>query len=103
MDEILKQVVAELQLLRQDMSLVIQDVATIKNGMNEVGTDLRGVKELAQATFDQVGLLTEFRTETGTRLRRIEQILSEQSCIVDRLAARSLAQESDIIAIKRAK
>lgn len=72
--------------------------------------EIREIKSFAQANFDQLGALTEFRTEmkqfrseTNERLGRIEETLDRQEKLIDRLAVRSIEHEADIIALRRAK
>ena len=131
MEEILKQIVSELQLLRQDMSTVKQDVGSLKQdvsslkqdmsavkqdvsslmeGQQRLEQDMQEVKALGKAMFEQVGALSEFRTEmaqfrleTSEGLDLITDALEEREQVTERLAVRSLKQESDIIALRRAK
>ena len=78
--------------------------------LSEAKTELKSVRALGQATFEQAGMLTEFRTEmkhfrqeTTERLDRIEKTLEQHGKVLERLSFRSIEQEADILAIKRAK
>lgn len=96
MEEILKQILQELKRLTEGQ-------VRLEGRLTSVESELKEVKELAKATFGQVGMLTEFRVETNERLDRIEGALSDKVRIIDRLTARSILHEADLIELRRAK
>lgn len=91
--------------LKDDVHLLKEGQVRLENRMgsveakvekiDKIDSDLQELKGIAQGTFEQVGLLTEFRTETN-------KTLTKHGKILDRLAARSLEQEADIINLKLA-
>lgn len=111
MDEMLRQILQELKKLsdgqtrlQQDVSELKQDVTALKMGQARLESDTQGIMALGQAAFDQVGMLTEFRTEINDKLDKLAiDTISRHERILERLSVRSIEQEAEIIDLRRAK
>ncbi|MGI6358123.1 MAG: hypothetical protein ACOX2K_05460 [Bacillota bacterium] len=109
MDDMLKQILQELKRLNDGQGWLESNMARIESrvdqlesrlervaaDLSEVKTELLSVKPLGEATFQQTGLLTEFRTEmdhfrqeTNQRLDRIEGKLDQHGKVIERLSFR---------------
>ena len=85
------------EIVEETLQLILQELKGLKEGqqrlesrmdrleakVDKLDVDLQEVKRLARGTFEQVGMLTEFRTETIATLARHERM-------INKLAAKSL-------------
>lgn len=91
----------ELDSVQQELTGVKTELDSVQQELTGVKTELQKVKGIAEATFEQVGVLSEFRAETNEQLNRLREEFNEQAKVVERLTFRSIAQEADIAALKR--
>lgn len=79
----MKLILLQLKELTEGQQRLGSTVGRLETKVDKLEVDLQEVKRLAKGTFEQVGLLTEFRTETTATLARHEKAIGK-------LMARSL-------------
>lgn len=90
MEETLQLILQELKGLKEGQQRLESRMDRLESRMDrleakvdKLDVELQEVKRLARGTFEQVGMLTEFRTETIATLARHERM-------INKLAAKSL-------------
>lgn len=78
------------------LTQILDELKALKNGQDELKTDMKEVKRLASAVFDQTADLSEFKTSTSDSLERIEKELNT----IEKVTARNCFDITHLQAIK---
>lgn len=82
MEETMKLILQELKGLKEGQQRLEARMDNLETKVDKLDVNLQEVRRLARGTFEQAGMLTEFRTETIATLSRHETMIGK-------LAARS--------------
>lgn len=77
MEETMKLILQELKDLKEGQQRLEARMDNLETKVDKLDVDLQDVKRLSRGTFEQVGMLTEFRTETIATLSRHENMIGK--------------------------